>query len=715
MTAPDNAETIQWDADPLTIHLVVREDRVVRLRSIVPIGQENTGSQSKHFEDASLPLVEVRLAGEGTEIYKTSKSLVGGYTSGRLQYQSHRAYALEGAHHLEITSQDPVSQITLMIKLTVYNGVPVLRSQVTLINQSTTDVTLSQVSSLTVGNLSMSSKDWSREYKISYATNSWFREAQWRDDDLFNVGLGDSGHLELGDGHRAGWGSFSISNRGGFSSGSYLPMGLLKRNDQGETWLWQVEHNGSWRWEVGDYQDSLYASISGPTGPDHSCWTTLKPGQTFETVPAAVCHVFSGADAAFAAMTEYRRRIRRAHTDNQESPVIFNDFMNCLMGDLTEDKINALLEPVARSGAEYYVIDAGWYADEAEWWDSVGAWEPSAKRFPSGFEKLVENIKKHGLRPGLWLEPEVVGVRSPTAQQLPEEAFFQNYGRRVYERDRYHLDYRHPAVIQRMNAIVDGLIERYGIQYFKFDYNIEVTTGTDGFGHGQSAGEGHLGHCRAYLAWINGIYDRHPHIVLENCSSGGQRMDYASLSVFSLQSTSDQQDPFRYAAIAAAVPTAATPEQGASWAYPQPDWSDEKNALSVVNSLLGRVHLSGKIHLLSAEQFALVAEGMAVFKTIRRDLGNAVPFWPLGLPSWYDDWISLGMAAPGVVYISVWRRGGPTVCKMKVPIVKGNVGLKKAELLYPLSLPADIRWTAESRELSIELPRETCARLLRLA
>ncbi|MEU1852203.1 hypothetical protein ABZ499_23745 [Streptomyces sp. NPDC019990] len=60
--------------------------------------------------------------------------------------------------------------------------------------------------------------------------------------------------------------------------------------------------------------------------------------------------------------------------------------------------------------------------------------------------------------------------------------------------------------------------------------------------------------------------------VVENCASGGMRMDGATLAVAQLQSTSDQQDPLRYPPIAAAAPTAVPPEQGAVWAYPPPEF-----------------------------------------------------------------------------------------------------------------------------------------------
>lgn len=109
-------------------------------------------------------------------------------------------------------------------------------------------------------------------------------------------------------------------------------------------------------------------------------------------------------------------------------------------------------------------------------------------------------------------------------------------------------------------------------------------------------------------------------------------MDYAMLAVHILQSTSDQQDPVRYAAIAAAVPTAVTPEQSATWAYSQPDWNDEKSAITVINSLLGQIHLSSRLDLLTPHQLELISSGMKVYKQIRSDLRTGLPFWPLGLP-----------------------------------------------------------------------------------
>jgi alpha-galactosidase len=318
--------------------------------------------------------------------------------------------------------------------------------------------------------------------------------------------------------------------------------------------------------------------------------------------------------------------------------------------------------------------------------------------------------------PGCWLEPEVVGIRSPITKALPEEAFFQENGVRVVEKRRYQLDYRHPTVIERMNKIIDDLVTNYGIGYFKFDYNVDVAQGTDVDAF--SPGAGHLGHQRAYLRWVEGLLDRHKGLVIENCSSGGQRLDYASLAIHSIQSTSDQQDPIRYAAVSAAILTAVAPEQAASWAYPQPEWDDEKNIFSVVNTLMGRVHLSGRVDKLNEHQLELIKEGMDLYKSIRGDIAESEPFWPLGLPGWRDEWLATGLKKKGgdVRYLAVWRRGGKGSCSLPITDTEGKT--VEVEVLYPAvdreTFKTSAEVDAETKAVTVTFPADVCARLLKI-
>ncbi|KAE8151580.1 glycoside hydrolase superfamily [Aspergillus avenaceus] len=710
-------QSIVLKSDALRIQVFIDNNGSAFLQEVLPLPGSSRTSVSKYFADSYAPFVEARLAGEGTAKHKSSKSLIGSYVGTRLKYNSHQIHQQGDSHTLDITLKDVVAKITVVAHLTIYREIPILRATTTVSNDSDADVVVTQLSSLVIGGLTTGSEKWWLDYTVSVPNNSWFREAQWIEHTLPSLGIDDYGVYGRPEMHAASLGHYSVSNHGTFSTEGHLPMGLLKRVDDGETWLWQVENNGSWRWEIGDWRDGVYLAVGGPEEVDHDWRQRLAPGETFTTVPVALCHVLGDYQKAFAAMTQYRRQIRRKHQDHDRLPIIFNDYMNCLMGDPTDEKILALIEPVAKSGAEYFVIDAGWYADDSGWWDDVGLWEPSKKRFPMGFAELLSRLKANGLTPGLWIEPEVIGVRSVVADQLPREAFFQRNGQRIVEKGRYQLDYRHPSVRERMNAVIHRLVTQYGVGYFKFDYNIEITQGTDIDCF--SPGSGQLDHNRAYLRWINELHDRYPNLLIENCSSGAQRMDYAMLAVHALQSTSDQQDADRYAAIVAALPTAVTPEQSATWVYPQPEWHDEINTMTVVNSLLGRVHLSGRLDLLKPHQFELVKQGMDVYRAIRRDLATAVAFWPLGLPHWHDEWIALGMAAQtrgkdsGQWYVAVWRRGGSESIELPIPALCNRV--LKLSLLYPSTFLCDMSWEPSRGVLRVHISSNMAARLLKLS
>jgi len=293
---------------------------------------------------------------------------------------------------------------------------------------------------------------------------------------------------------------------------------------------------------------------------------------------------------------------------------------------------------------------------------------------------------------------------------LPPEALFCRDGVPLVENGRHQLDFRHPAVVRHLDETVDRLVAEFGIGYFKLDYNINIGAGTDVGGH--RPGAGLLGHNRAYSAWLDGVLDRHPGLVLENCSSGGMRVDYGQLARMSLQSTSDQTDPLRYVPIAAAAPSCVTPEQSAVWAYPQPDWSPDVNDLTLVNALLGRVHLSGRIDLLDAGGRESVRQAVGVYKEVRHRVPGAAPVWPLGLPGWYDPWCAAGLADEDGVLLQVWRRGGAESAALPLPAFAGRE--VRVEVLFPSGAAGATSWSAVDGELHVHLPAAPSARLVRL-
>ncbi|KPI11496.1 Alpha-galactosidase [Actinobacteria bacterium OK074] len=711
-TAAEATEgSLIWSHEVLGLHVVVDSAGSVRL-----------GEPGQDW-NALLPLVEVTATGHGRTW--SGERFIDTAIGDRLTYRGHETSRDGNGQRTTIELADPETCLVASITLRTWPGAGLVRSQVRLVNEGSVALQLESVSALAVGGIAGGADDLDG-LTLHWADNEWLAECRWHNAAFRDhvVPLNRSAH-----GHE-GRGCFERYSQGSWSTGRHLPIAALT-DETGRTWLWQIESSAGWRYETGEREGSAYLALFGPDDAHHQWRETLEPGQEFTTVPAVlVVAETGGLDAAFGELTAYRRRIRRSHPDHAALPVIYNDYMNTLMGDPTTDKLMPLIEAAAAAGAEVFVIDAGWYDDDAQgWWDAVGAWDASARRFPGGIQQVLDAIRDRGMTPGLWLEPEVVGVRSPLARTLPPDAFFSRGGIRVSEHGRHHLDLRHPAARAHLDRVVDRLVGEWGVGYLKLDYNINIGPGTEN--GDESAGAGLLGHHRAHLDWLGALLDRHPGLVLENCASGGLRMDYAQLAAVQLQSTSDQQDPLRYPPIAAAAATAVTPEQGAVWAYPQPHFSFDETAFALSGALLGRIHLSGFLDRMSPEQFELVRAGISVYKAMRSEIPDSLPFWPLGLPSWEDSWIASGLRSHAATWLTLWRResaagdqgGGvphprddyaahDSVRTVTIPHLSGTH--LEPTLSYPATADATAVWDAARAELTVSLPRPNTAVLLRL-
>jgi alpha-galactosidase len=701
--------SIRWGNDQLQVTIGIDAERPVTIDSLDVTGHERT-------TPARQPLVELLLVGDGRVLNNTRFTSTG--VGDRLRYVSHRVES-DGAESgaiatLIIEQRDDGTGLETTTTLTSYAGVAALRARTVVKNTSDVGQIIQMISSLALGCV-LDDGERLEDLVLHSAQNSWCAESRWSRTTLrADAGLGRIAPPDWNIESRTYLAAVSTST---WSTGRFLPTAMIDNVATGRALAWQIEHNGAWRWEVDGRWigvDDVAVILSGPNDLDHHWTIQLDPGEEFETVPASVAVSRGGWQGAMAALTEHRRAIRRPLV-RPDLPVVLNDYMNALMGDPTTEKLLPLIDAAADAGAEYFCIDAGWYDDGGHWWPSVGDWQPSTTRFPDGgLPRVLDHIRDRGMLPGLWVEPEVIGVASPAAERLPDEAFLQRYGRRVVEQQRYFLDLRHTAARAHLDEVVDRLVDGYGVRFFKFDYNVTPGAGTDR--NAFSVGDGLLQQNRAQLDWLSGVRERHPELLVENCSSGAMRMDYALMSLLELQSTSDQMDPQLYAPIAAAAPASLTPEQAGNWAYPQPGMSPEEIAFCLVNGLAGRLYLSGHLNRMSADELALVREGVLAYQGLRDDLARSVPFWPLGLPTSLDEVVVLGLRAPAATYLYLWfiQPGDHATLTLDLPVrVKGSV----VETVYPRSLPTwEQEWDRDRRVLGISPSAAgPTARVLRIA
>ena len=288
--------------------------------------------------------------------------------------------------------------------------------------------------------------------------------------------------------------------------------------------------------------------------------------------------------------------------------------------------------------------------------------------------------------------------------QKPDDWFLVRHGKRALKNSRLLLDFRNPEVRAYLDQVIARVVNDYGVGYIKMDYNVDSLQGTEL--NADSFGQGLLEHNRAHLAWLDSILNRYSDLVIENCGSGGGRMDYAMLSRLQVQSMTDQEDYLKVPMILVGASAAVLPEQLAIWSYPLAKSEADQATFNMVTAMMCRIHQSGRLDSLSAEAAAQVGQGIRIYKDVLRNhIPAAVPFYPLGTSDVtnFQAPVALGMKSPEQTLLAVWRIDGPGTTKIPLAIVN-------PKLLYPTDL--GIKVSAADGALNVEFPRQHMACLI---
>lgn len=657
-------------------------------------------------QNVAFRLVEVQCTGADHECLHGSKHMGSGAGNSLPIYVGYRYFENDHGDKLEVVQQ--ADGLHIVSHFQFYGELPVARCWTELRNQRAEQAGVEYVSSFSLFGWCGDGMKRQDEVVLHYARHAWRSEFQWERTTLREAGLASPFTRSGTSG--ASTQRIVMGTTGSWAARELLPMAVLECAASREMLFWQVETIGSWNWEISEDRQQLCVLLSGPSELENHFWKNLAPGKTFSSVPVAVGAATGAVSDAFNALNAYRRAMRKPHADLRELPVIFNDYMNCLNADATTEKLLPLIDRAAELGAEYFVIDGGWYGD-GFWWDSVGEWLPSLARFPGGIEEPIDYIRTKGMIPGLWLEIERMGVKCPLAKTWPDDCFFMRHDRRVVDRGSYQLDFRHPIVIAHANDVVRRVVEGYGVGFIKMDYNIDIGAGTEV--SADSSGDGLLEHQRAYKQWLLDLYDRYPGLIIEQCSSGGLRLTYGLMDVQSLCSTSDQEDYRLNARIAINCATGVCPEQAGVWVYPLATSDDEEVIMNMVSALSWRPYLSGQMHRIQDSRLDLVREAIGLYKGFRREIPAAALLWPLGLATLQSGWGAFGLRWNDRILLSVWRFDAPDArCEMAFPELAG----KKVSLrcMYPKGRPVQLSWDILTGTLGVELVRNHMARVVQL-
>ena len=279
----------------------------------------------------------------------------------------------------------------------------------------------------------------------------------------------------------------------------------------------------------GSHYLSAQKSLQGLTrimqgiSPSNFSWQ-LAPGGRFETPEA----VMAWSDAGYVNET-----LIPPYWRTRPRPIVYNSWEGCMF-DFTEAKLLRLGKAAKQLGCELFVLDDGWFGKRDSDTSSLGDYSVNPKKLPNGLKGLGEKLNAIGLQFGLWFEPESVSPDSDLYRKHPDWALHDSLGREdLLGRHQLLLDLTKPDVRDYIVESVGKVLDSAPISYVKWDMNR----------HSCALGAKQHEFVLGLYDVLRRIFEPRPEILLESCSSGGNRFDCGMLFFSPQIWCSDNTDP----------------------------------------------------------------------------------------------------------------------------------------------------------------------------
>ena len=279
------------------------------------------------------------------------------------------------------------------------------------------------------------------------------------------------------------------------------------------------------------------------TGINPHCFLwKLSRGESFVTPQAVMTYSSNGLNTMMANMHSFvNGHIVRGEHKGADRPIVLNNW-EATFFNFNRSKILALARSAKKLGVEMFVLDDGWFGKRNNDLAGLGDWVENRKKLPGGIKYIAKRVNKMGMKFGLWFEPECVNPDSDLYRAHPDWAISIQGRGLTLGRNQLVLDLTRPEVREYIINSVDKVLCASNIEYVKWDYNRHIS---DMYSSTLKQ-QGEFFH-----RYILGLYEvlheifhkRHPNILFESCSSGGNRFDLGMLCYSPQIWTSDNTDP----------------------------------------------------------------------------------------------------------------------------------------------------------------------------
>lgn len=305
-----------------------------------------------------------------------------------------------------------------------------------------------------------------------------------------------------------------------------------------------VEYGGNYKLRI-DTDESLQHRLFAGMDEENSAYN-LKPKETFVTPPVAMTYSADGMGTVSRRFHRWGRENRLAHGD-KERKILLNSWEGVYF-DINEQGMDRMMQDIASMGGELFVMDDGWFGvkyPRKNDSSSLGDWMVDTQKLPNGINGLLESARKHGVKFGIWIEPEMTNTISEFYEKHPD------YVIKAPNRDvvkgrggtQLVLDMANPKVQDVVFHIVDTLMTKYpDIDYIKWDANAPVMSHGSQYQTADNQSHLYIGYHEGLKKTLERIRAKYPDVTIQLCASGGGRVNWGLLPWFDEFWTSDNTD-----------------------------------------------------------------------------------------------------------------------------------------------------------------------------
>lgn len=272
----------------------------------------------------------------------------------------------------------------------------------------------------------------------------------------------------------------------------------------------------------------------------------LESKETFKTPEFAMTYSTSGKGGVSRAFHRWARMYKLSH-GNVERDILLNSWEGVYF-KVNQEGMDQMMKSFSALGGELFVMDDGWFGnkysrDRGD--SSLGDWTVNKKKLPLGIEGLIASAKKHKIKFGLWIEPEMSNTKSELFEKHPE--WILQCKNRPLSTGRggtqIVLDLTNPEVQDFVFSVIDNLMTHYPeIAYMKWDANSCMLDYGSPYLPKEKQSHLYIEYHRGLNNVLERIRAKYPQLILQACAGGGGRINYGILPYFDEFWTNDDTD-----------------------------------------------------------------------------------------------------------------------------------------------------------------------------